>query len=249
MGQTEVVNRCLETYLRCICSDRPHMWSKWIPLAEYWYNTNFHTSTQMTPFKAVYGQLPPINLTYLPGESKVAVVAQTLQERENMILILKFHLLCAQHRMQQNADLHHTDRSFDFGDYVFVKLQPYRQKSVVIRGNQKLSPKYFGPYKILDTCGKDAYKLELPATSSVHPVFHVSQLKEFVGNVSVATQLPAQGVDVLIREPELIIERKMVQRQGRAVTMILLKWVNEPVEEATWEYLFDIQKKFPHFKP
>lgn len=211
-GQTEVVNRCLETYLCCMCSDRPHLWSKWIPLAEYWYNTNFHTSTQLTPFEAVYGQAPPINLLFLPGESKVAVVARTLQERENMILILKFHLLRAQHKMQQNADLHCTDRSFEIGDYVFVKLQPYRQKSVVIRGNQKLSPKYFGPYKILDTCGKVAYKLELPATSSIHPVFHVSQLKEFVCNVAVATQLPATGSDVLARELELIIQRKMVQR-------------------------------------
>lgn len=248
-GQTEVVNRCLETYLRCMCSDRPYLWSKWIPLAEYWYNTSFHTATHITPFEAVYGQPPPIHLPYLPGESKVAVVARTLQERENMILILKFHLLRAQHRMQQNADLHRTDRSFEIGDYVFVKLQPYRQKSLVIRGNQKLAPKYFGPYKIIDTCGKVAYKLELPQSSSIHPVFHVSQLKELVGNIQVATQLPAASSDVLLKEPELIVERKMVQRQGRAATMVLVKWSNEPVEEATWELLFDLQKKFPHFKP
>ncbi|CAA7033213.1 unnamed protein product [Microthlaspi erraticum] len=75
-GQTEVVNRCLETYLRYMCSDRPHLWSKWLPLAEYWYNTSFHTATQMTPFEAVYGQQPPQHLPYLPGESKVAVVAK-----------------------------------------------------------------------------------------------------------------------------------------------------------------------------
>lgn len=179
----------------------------------------------------------------------MAVVARTLQERENMILILKFHLLRAQHRMQQNADLHRNDRRFEIGDYVFVKLQPYRQKSVMIRGNQKLSPKYFGPYKILDTCGKVAYKLELSATSYIHLVFHVSQLKEFVGNITVATQLPVESSDVLIREPELIVERKMVQRQGRALTKVLVKWANEPVEEATWEFLFDLKRKFPNFKP
>ncbi|CAA7037672.1 unnamed protein product [Microthlaspi erraticum] len=126
-GQTEVVNRCLETYLRCMCSDRPHLWSKWLPLAEYWYNTSFHTSIQMTPYEAVYGQPPPLHLPYLPGESKVAVVAKCLQERENMILLLKFHLLRAQHRMRQFADQHRTDRNFDIGDYVYVKLQPYRQ--------------------------------------------------------------------------------------------------------------------------
>lgn len=44
-GQTKVVNRCLETYLRCMCSLQPHLWSQWLSLVEYWYNTNFHTVT------------------------------------------------------------------------------------------------------------------------------------------------------------------------------------------------------------
>ncbi|CAM8943168.1 unnamed protein product [Rhodiola kirilowii] len=57
-GQTEVVNRCLETYLRCMCSDKPHLWSKWLPLAEWWYNTTFHSATQLTPYEVVYGQAP-----------------------------------------------------------------------------------------------------------------------------------------------------------------------------------------------
>ena len=68
-GQTEVVNRGVETYLRCMCSDSPKLWSKWLPLAEYWYNTNFHSTIQTTPFEAVYGRPPPQHLPYLPGES------------------------------------------------------------------------------------------------------------------------------------------------------------------------------------
>lgn len=170
-GQTEVVNRCLETYLGFMCSDRPNLWSKWLPLAEFWYNATFHSATQITLFEAVYGQAPPLHLPYLPGESKVAVVAKCLQERENMILILKFYLMRAQHRMQQFANQHKTERSFEIGDFVYVKLQPYRQQLVVLRSNQKLSPKYFVPYKIIDRCGQVAYKLELPATSQIHPVF------------------------------------------------------------------------------
>ena len=173
-GQTEVVNRCVDTYLRCMCSDQPHLWSKWLPLAEYWYNTNYHTAIQTTLYEAVYGQAPPIHLPYLPGESKVAVVAKCLQDREDMLLMLKFHLFHAQHRMKQFADQHRTDRSFEIGDYVYVKLQPYRQKSVVLRSNQKLTPKYFGPYKIIDKFGAVAYKMDLPSTSQIHTVFHVS---------------------------------------------------------------------------
>ncbi|KAG7570699.1 Retrotransposon gag domain [Arabidopsis thaliana x Arabidopsis arenosa] len=183
------------------------------------------------------------------GASKVAVVARSLQERENMILILKFHLLRAQHRLKQAADLHRSERSFDIGDSVFVKLQPYRQESVVVRSNQKLAPKYSGPYKIVDRCGKVAYKLLLPTGSLIHPVFHVSQLKAAVGNVHTSSQLPSVVSDVLLKEPVLILDRKMVKRQGRAATMVLIQWTNETEEEATWEYLFDLQKKFPFFEP
>lgn len=99
-GQSEVVNRCLETYLRCMCSEKPQLWSNWLSLAEFWYNTNYHTATQMSPFEAVYGRSPPQHLPYLPGEAKVAVVSRTLEEREKMILLLKFHLIRAQNRMK-----------------------------------------------------------------------------------------------------------------------------------------------------
>lgn len=228
-----------------MCSDEPHLWSRWLPLAEFWYNTNYHTAIQMSPFEAVYGQAPPQHLPYLPGETKVAVVARSLEEREKMLLVLKFHLLRAQHRMQQVANDHRTDRSFNVGDYVFVKLQPYRQNSVVHRSNQKLAPKYYGPYEIIDRCGKVAYKLRLPESSQVHPVFHVSQLKIVVGDVHTSTALPSLNNELLVKEPEFIIERKMVKRQNKPATMVLVKWKNRPAEDSTWELLYDLEKRFP----
>jgi hypothetical protein len=54
-GQMEVVNKCLETYLRCFASEKKNQWSQWLPLAEWWYNTSYHIATRMTPFEAVYG--------------------------------------------------------------------------------------------------------------------------------------------------------------------------------------------------
>ena len=58
-GKTEIVNKCLEGYLRCFVSDKQTQWFKWLPLAEWWYNTSFHTATKMTPFMALYGYHPP----------------------------------------------------------------------------------------------------------------------------------------------------------------------------------------------
>ncbi|KAL8171009.1 hypothetical protein V2J09_022813 [Rumex salicifolius] len=154
----------------------------------------------------------------------------------------------AQHRMEQYSNSHRTDRSFEIGDWVFVKLQPYRQHLLVLRTTQKLAPNFFGPFSIIDRCGAVAYKLKLPSTSSIHPVFHISQLKQQVGNASTSSALPNSVSDVLAREPELILERKMVNRQGKAATMVLVKWTNESIEEATWEFFYDLTRRFPAFK-
>lgn len=156
-GQTEVVNRCLETYLRCMCSEQPSSWSKWLFLAEWWYNTNFHSSIQTTPYEVVYGQPPPIQLPYLLGASVNVTVDHSLTAREAAMKFLKFHLLRAQNRMSQQANKHRSDRNFTIGDYVYRKLLPYRQHSICNQPFHKLLPKFYGPFKVLDRIGKTAY--------------------------------------------------------------------------------------------
>jgi hypothetical protein len=55
MVKRKVVNKCLETYLRCFASEKKNQWAQWLPLAEWWYNTSYHTTTGMDPFEVVYG--------------------------------------------------------------------------------------------------------------------------------------------------------------------------------------------------
>lgn len=84
-GQTEVVNRCLETFLRCFIADQPQSWVQRLPWAEYWYNTTFHVSTRTTPFEAVYRRAPPVLARFLPGEVKVEAVRRELQDRDEAL--------------------------------------------------------------------------------------------------------------------------------------------------------------------
>ena len=80
-GQTEVVNKSLEHYLRAFAADRPQTWVEWLPLVEFWFNTNFHTSTKLTPFKALFGYPPPKLLDYIPGTIKVDSMDVQLRTR------------------------------------------------------------------------------------------------------------------------------------------------------------------------
>lgn len=95
-GQTEVVNRSLETYIRCMTHGNLRRWNNWLPLAEWWYNTNYHTSLTITPFEALYGIPPPLHIPYVPGDSKIESVNQLLRDREEALQVLKQQLTRAQ---------------------------------------------------------------------------------------------------------------------------------------------------------
>jgi hypothetical protein len=152
-GQTEVVNKCLETYLRCFASEKQHQWAQWLPLAEWWYNTTYHTTTRMTPFEAVYGQKPLSVLSYLPGTSKVQAVDQTLTVRGDILRTLKENLVMAHNRMKQQADQGRSERQFEEGDQVFLRLQPYKQNFPQGRAVSEASPQILWPLHSSKSCG------------------------------------------------------------------------------------------------
>jgi hypothetical protein len=88
------------------------------------------------------------------------------------------------------------------------------------------------------------YKLELPTSSRVHPIFHVSCLKKFIGN-----KIPAQTVLLelekegkIILDPEAITDTRIHQLRNRSISEYLIKWRKLPVEDSTWEDESFIQK-------
>jgi transposase InsO family protein len=98
-GQTERVNQCLETYLRCFSHACPSQWSKWLALAEYWYNTSPHSALGMSPFQVLYGHEPRQLGLSATDVVPVLEVQQWMDERQLMIDLLKQHLSRAQHRI------------------------------------------------------------------------------------------------------------------------------------------------------
>ncbi|PKI74759.1 hypothetical protein CRG98_004868, partial [Punica granatum] len=237
-GQSEAVNKCLETYLRCMTSDNPSMWAKWVSLAEWWYNTSYHSSTGRTPFEALYGFPPPLHMPYISHDSTMAAVDSYMIDREGMIRVLKHQLKRARDIMKTHANKKRSEREFYVGDWVYLKLQHYRQGTVSRRTSEKLSPRYFGPYEVTEKIIKVAYRFRLPATVQIHPVFHVSQLKRAMGTINDSTELPIPG-DGLKGQPKLptvVLERRMAKRGNKAVAQVLVHWSNTSPAKATWEY-------------
>jgi hypothetical protein len=198
-------------------------------LAEFWYNTSFHSALNHTPFEVLYGHQPRHFSISVGDVCRVPELDQWLQERVLMSQVIKQHLLRAQVPMKTQADKR-IEVSFEVGDKVFLKLQPYMQSSLAPISNQKLPFKYFGPFTILEKVGSVAYKLNIPESSSVHPVFHVSLLKRMVSpEHKVCPLLPDSFI--LSGARDCIAD---VHRGDIEVAQVLIKWSHIPVELATW---------------
>ncbi|GJR58210.1 hypothetical protein Tco_1500372 [Tanacetum coccineum] len=145
--------------------------------------------------------------------------------------------------MKSYANIKRSDMEFAVGDFVYLKLQPYRQLTIRINKQHKLSAKFYGPFKVLERIGNVA-----SPTTQVHLVFHVSQLKKChskdvaMGNFSLCD---AQGL--IAATPHKHLDRKLAKQGNRVVVYGLIQWSNSSEEDANWELLTDLEKRFPKF--
>ncbi|XP_075109042.1 uncharacterized protein LOC142180845 [Nicotiana tabacum] len=158
-------------------------------------------------------------------------------------------LLAAQSRQKSYADKRRRDLVFTIGDKVFLRVSP--MKGVMRFGKRgKLSPRFIGPYEILDRVGVVAYRLALPPELSfIHPVFHVSMLRKCISDSSQVIEAPAIPLDENLSyevEPMAIVDRQVRKLRSRKVVFVKVLWRNHTVEEATWEIEDTMRIKCPH---
>lgn len=148
--------------------------------------------------------------------------------------------------MKTYANQKRTEIEFEVREKVYLKLQPYRLRSLAKRINRKLSPHYYGPYEIVEKISPVAYKLLLPTTSQVHPVFHIPLLKKCVSSKVVAQPLPvALTADCELQaQPAEVLSTKT---NNKGELEVLIKWQDLPDFENSWEVAADIQQQFPSF--
>ncbi|XP_042387543.1 uncharacterized protein LOC121979614 [Zingiber officinale] len=154
----------------------------------------------------------------------------------------------AQSRQKSYANQRRRDLEFAVGDHVFLKVSP--MKGVLRFGKKgKLSPRYIGPFEILDRIGTRAYHVALPPNlSGVHNVFHVSMLRRYIANPShvIGHESMQWTPDLTYEEqPKQILDRQVRTLRNKEIKMVKILWGNQQMEEATWETEQDMHNRYP----
>jgi hypothetical protein len=244
-GQSESANRVIIMFLRCLTGDRPRQWLRWLPWAEYVFNTAYQSSLRDTPFRVVYGRDPPSIRSYAPGDTRVAAVAKSLEERDEFLADIRARLEQAQQVQKRHYDKNHRQVAYTVGDWVLLRLRHRPTASLSQTAAGKLRPRFYGPYRVTELINDVAVRLALPPRARLHDVFHVGLLKKFHGAPPAAPPpLPAVHHGAVIPEPE----RAVKARLARGVRQLLIQWKGTSPASATWEDMDTFTAKYPDFQ-
>ncbi|XP_070031649.1 uncharacterized protein [Nicotiana tomentosiformis] len=135
------------------------------------------------------------------------------------------------------------------GERVLLKVSP--MKGVIqFEKKGKLSPRFIGPFEVLQRIGEVAYKLALPPSlPSVHLIFHVSMLRKYVGDPSHVLDFSTVQLDGDLTydvEPMAILGRHVRKLRSKDIASVKVQWRDQPIEEATWETKREMRSRYPH---
>ena len=226
-GQTKRVNQVLEDMLRAYVSKKQSDWESYLPIIEFAYNSAKHVSTSFSPFILMYGFQPRSPVPVGLANEKIHQVKDFLQDHMDMSRVSQLSVCQAQDCYKKFADQKRRTVHFKEGDWVFLKV-PENSTSLQTGSVSKLSLGFCGPFKILNKVEQVAYKLELPAQSKVHPIFHVSRVhKRLIGQERpVETSMLVEYTKPLIlpHELERVLDYHMLRTCHQARKQALMKW-------------------------
>ena len=237
-AQSERTIQTLEDMLRACVLEFRERWDTHLPLMEFAYNNSYQTSIGMAPYEALYGRKCRTPVCWDEVGERKLVGPETVQVTCDKIKVIRDRLKIAQDRQKSYADNRRRDLKFEVGDMVFLRISPW--KGVLRFGKRgKLSPRYIGPYRIVERIGEVAYQLEFPSDlDRIHDVFHVSMLRKYIPDPShVLTEQPVEIQENLTyeEEPVQILDRQEQVLRNKTIPLVKVLWRSHSIEEATWE--------------
>ncbi|PKU76320.1 hypothetical protein MA16_Dca027522 [Dendrobium catenatum] len=242
--QTEMTIQTLEDLLRLCILDFGGSWESHIPLIEFAYNNNFQASIGMTPYEALYGRKYKTPLCWAETSERKVIGSDIVDNDTSKIKLIRDRLLAVQDRQKKYYEAKHRFVEFNVGDFVFLKIR--LMKGVLRFGKvDKLSPRYIGPFEIVERIGKVAYRLALPTTYALHNVFHVSSLRKYISDDP--SKIISEDVDLqpdltYVEKPDRILEFSVKQLRSRDTPFVKVLWKHGLEKNATWEKESEMRK-------
>jgi len=228
----------MEQFLRSHVSYLQEDWSKWLPIAEFAANNHASETTGVSPFFALYGFDPKWFCDTSPADrndvddQRAQTVANKMEEIHGH---LRAEINRAQCKHQEGANRHRLPApAFRPGDKVYLDARNIRTQ----RPSRKLDHRRLGPFTVLEDpllTTSYAYRLELPASMKIHPVFHVSLLEPAADDPypgQAQTQLPPPPV-IVDGDEEWQVDEILDSRMRYRKLQYLVKWTG--YDRLEWE--------------
>ncbi|KAJ6814346.1 uncharacterized protein M6B38_141300 [Iris pallida] len=238
--------------LRACILDFGGAWDDHLHLVAFSYNNSYHDSIKMAPFEALYGRKCRSPVCWTDVGERQLLGPELVTQTVDIVKTIRSHLQAAQDRQKMWADKHRRILEFQPGDHVFLKISP--TKGTIRFGTRgKLSPRYIGPFDILEKVGNVSYRLPLPPTlEGVHNVFHVSQLRRYVSDSSHILDHSEITVGPTLRieqKPVGILDRREKVLRNRIIPLVRVAWSKDSPGDSTWEKEEDMRKQYPYLFP
>jgi hypothetical protein len=237
-GQAEIANKAIIKMLRAFADKLREDWDEHLGILEFAYNSAPHATTKQSPFYLNYGYEPkkPIDLEPKADSDRSIVSIEALHERIKLAnQVAAEEIAKAQKAMKKYSDKKHRPLQFNQGDLVLLSAENINVPPTL--GSYKLNSKYLGPFKVKKCIGSVDYELDLPSTFRIHPVFHVSKLREysptdskFGERRSIADPINVKGEQEF--EVEAILDEGINEDGQR---MYLVKWKGFDSSSNSWQ--------------
>jgi len=166
--------------LRACVLEQDVSWVEHLPLNEFTYNNSFHSSIRMTLFEALYGRRCKTPLCWYESSESALLGPNVVQETTVKVKMIQEKMRASQSWQMSYHDKRRKDIEFQVVDHVFLKVNPVTGVGRALKC-WKLTPRFVGPFEIVEKVGVVAYRIALPPSlSNLHDVFHVSQLRKYV---------------------------------------------------------------------